>query len=508
MIKTYDKIKIEGVETEIISYESALQILKNRYRFILPTKEYLSAFFNNLGYKMRPKNFDFIDKLIPIENIEFTDLIVINHNVSELYIFNNGDSLAGILDAIEFWCKGKLYNGFILNPKFTYKDPVSQSELEWSKQNNFDIKRPAIISDKQIQWYGSDIRTARLYNINPNINEEYFEKNIINFDMVSRRVYIEDTYLLFIMAVVEPDSIMALLRRVEMEAVEKVVMEKCDGYVMELSPLMVVDDYTAILRCYMNQIYNIHSKYGLKGLVNFAMSVNQEKNLSRILAQNLYSGYTVPDNALNASMEEGSFIDKFSMLTLDQKKQYVSDLEMTSKNGNIISIVNRYVDTSNLNKLLKRKIALDPDIYRDTVKNLYILISQISIYIPNYINGVVEKLILSKNLFIDKNNFGLFNKNFDNFIFIDENYNICMCDIDKVGKFIKDNNHKDVRLVPKEDMGNKKLEKEIPDLVFEYDEIMKQEEISHQVPVYTDILRIDEIKKEDETYGLEGLIVE
>jgi hypothetical protein len=117
-------------------------------------------------------------------------------------------------------------------------------------------------------------------------------------------------------------------------------------------------------------------------------------------------------------------------------------------------------------------------------------------------------MVLSKNLFIDKNNFGLFNKNFDNFIFIDENYNICMCDIDKVGKFIKDKYHKDVRLVPKEDMGNKKLEKEIPDLVFEYDEVMKQEEISHQVPVYTDILRIDEIKKEDESYGLEGLIVE
>jgi ribosomal protein S6 len=91
---------------------------------------------------------------------------------------------------------------------------------------------------------------------------------------------------------------------------------------------------------------------------------------------------------------------------------------------------------------------------------------------------------------------------------MDENYNICMCDIDKICKFIKDKYGKDVRLVPKEDMGNKKLEKEIPDLVFEYDEIMKQEEISHQVPVYTDIFRIDEIKKEDETYGLEGLIVE
>jgi len=508
MTQEFEKIIIGEVETDIRSYESALDILKNRYRFVLPTKEYLSAVFNNFGYRLRPKNFEFIDKLIPIEDVELTDPINIKHNVSELYVFNEHDSLSNVLDVIKFWCKGKMYNGFVLSPKFTYRDPVSESELEWSKINNFDIKRSAIVTDKQIQWYGSDIRTARLYNINPNINEEYFEKNIINFDMVARKVSVEDTYLLFTMAIVEPDSIMSLLRRVEMETVEKVVWEKCDGYVMALSPLMTVDDYTAILRCYMNQIYNMYNKYGLKGLINFAMSVNQEKNLSRILAQNLYSGYTIPDTALNASMEEGSFIDKFSMLDLEQKKQYVADLEMTTKNGNIVTIVNRYVDISNLNKILKRRTSTDPNIYIDTMKNLYILISQISVYIPNYINGVSEKLIFSKNLFINKNNFGLFNKNFDNFIFIDENYNICMCDIDKVGKFIKDKYYKDVRLVPKEDMGNKKLEKEIPDLVFEYDEIMKQEEISHQIPVYTDILRIDEIKKEDETYGLEGLIVE
>jgi hypothetical protein len=83
-----------------------------------------------------------------------------------------------------------------------------------------------------------------------------------------------------------------------------------------------------------------------------------------------------------------------------------------------------------------------------------------------------------------------------------------MCDIDKIGKFIKGKYNKDVRLVPKEDMGNKKLEKEIPDLEFDYDKVIEQEERSKQLPIYTDILRIDEIKKEDESYGLEGLIVE
>ena len=507
MNKEFEDIIIGGVETKIRSYESALNILENQYGFILHTKEYLSAFFNNLGYRLRPKNFDFIDKKIPIEDVELTDMNILNHNIPELYLFNTKESLSNVLDVIKFWCRGKLYNGLIVNPKNTYSDPVSESELEWSQQNNFDIKRAAIMTEKQVQWYGSDIRTARLYNINPNINEEYFEKSIIDFDIVTKRVTVDDPYLLFIMAVVEPDSIMSLLRRVELETVEKVVWEKCNGYIMSLSPLMAVDDYTAILRCYTNQIYNIHSKYGLKGLVNFARSVNQEKNISRVLAQNLYSGYTVPTTTLNASMEEGSFIDKFSMLTLEQKKQYVSDLEMTSKNGNIISMVNRYVDISNLNRILKKRTT-DPDIYIDTMKNIYILISQVSIYIPNYINGVMEKLILSKNLFIDKNNFGLFNKNFDNFIFIDENYNICMCDIDKIGKFIKGKYNKDVRLVPKEDMGNKKLEKEIPDLEFDYDKVIEQEERSKQLPIYTDILRIDEIKKEDESYGLEGLIVE
>jgi len=507
MIKEYEKIKLEGVETEIRSYESALQICQRRNRIILSTKDYLSAFFNNIGYRMRPKNFDFIDKLIPIEDLELTEIVKFRPIIYGVYL-NYFTNLSNVLDIIQFWCKGKLYNGFVLNPGFTYKEAVSQAELDWTRQNKFNIKRPAIVSDKQIQWLGSDIRTARLYNINPNINEEYFENNVVDFNYLSKRVNVDDAYLLFIMAVVEPDSVMSLLRRVEMEAVKRVISEKCDGYTLALNPSMVIDDYTAILRCYMNQIYNICSDHGLKGLVNFAMSVNQEKNISRTLAQNLYSGYTVPTTALNASIEEEKFIDKFSMLTLEQKKQYVADLEMTSKNGNVVSIVNRHVDISNLSKLLRNKTANDPSIYIDTMKHLYILISQISVYIPNYINGVSEKMVLSKNLFIDKNNFALFNSNFDNFIFIDENYNICMCDIDKICKFIKDKYNKDVRLVPKEDMGNKKLEKEIPDLVFEYDEIMKQEEISHQVPVYTDILRIDEIKKEDETYGLEGLIVE
>ena len=81
-----------------------------------------------------------------------------------------------------------------------------------------------------------------------------------------------------------------------------------------------------------------------------------------------------------------------------------------------------------------------------------------------------------------------------------------MCDIDKICRFIKDKYNKDVRLVPKEDMGNKKLEKEIPDLNLEYITIMNKE-MKTYIPIYTDIFTIDKIE-EEEKYGLEGLIVD
>ena len=506
MIQEFEKIIIGGVETEVRSYESALEIYKKRTGRILKTKDYLSALFFNLGFNMIPKNFDFINKKIPIENIEFESMIDYNKTIPIYIRMSTYDNtLYNLLEAIKFWCKGKIHSGLILSIENTYKDKVTDKEYMWSRENNFDIKRPAIVSEKAKQWHGSDIMTSRLYNLNPNINEDYFDNHIQKFNTICKNIYVEDPWLLFIMALAEPDSIMSLIRRVEMETIERI---GGDEYVMNLSPDMVIDDFQAVFRCYSNQIYQIYNSHGIQGLTNFATSVNNSKNISRELAQELYSGYVIPTNALNAAQEDQSFIDTFSMLTLEQKKTYVADLDINNRERNIISIISRYVDISNLNKMLKKHTVNDHGIYIDTIKNLYILISQINIYIPNYIAFLSEKMVLSKNLFIDKNNFGLFNKNFDNFIFIDENYNICMCDIDKVGKFIKDKYHKDVRLVPKEDMGNKKLEKEIPDLVFEYDEVMKQEEISHQVPVYTDIFRIDEIKKEDESYGLEGLIVE
>ena len=92
----------------------------------------------------------------------------------------------------------------------------------------------------------------------------------------------------------------------------------------------------------------------------------------------------------------------------------------------------------------------------------------------------------------------MFNKNFDNFIFIDSDYNIIMCDIDKIGGFIKDKYGKDVRLVPKEDMGNKKLEREIPDLEFKMDILNKQEKIDNN---HTEELNIETEEQEEESYG-------
>lgn len=505
MIQEFEKIIIGGVETEIRSYESALDIYKKRRGRILKTEDYLSAVFHNLGFHMRPRNFSFIDKLIPVENVNFDSMIIYNNSIPAYIRINYMTTLDNFLESIKFWAKGKVHCGLLLNVENTYKDKINDKEYMWSKQHSFDIKRPAIMSEKTKYWYGSDIRTSRLYNINPNINEEYFDNHIQDFHTLSKNVYVEDAWLLFIIGMVEPDSIMSLIRRVEMETLERI---GSDEYVMKLTPEMVIDDFQAVLRCYTNQIYRIYSEHGIEGLARFAISVNQSKNVSRDLAQSLYSGYTVPIDSLNAAQESQSFIDTFSMITLEQKRMYVADLDLNSKERNVISIVTRYVDVSNLTKMLKKYTLNDPDIYVDMMKNLYILISQINIYIPNYIACLSEKMVISKNLFINKNNFALFNKTFDNFIFIDENYNICMCDIDKVGKFIKDKYHKDVRLVSKEDMGNKKLEKEIPDLEFEYDKMIEQEELISQTPVYTDIFRIDEIKKEEESYGLEGLIME
>lgn len=508
MTNQFDTIVIGNTEAKIRSYESVMEICKRKYKCIIDTNSYISAVFNNLGYKERPKGFKWIDDLIPVDEIEKEYPLEFKYTIPGVYLSSYGNtSLYNLINIIKFWCKGKLYNGIILDENFTYfKDPITDIEIDWAKQNHFDIRKPAIVNDKSIQWLGSDILTARKYNLNPNVNEEYYENSIKDFDTLSKIVRVYDPFVFFMMAIIEPDSVMSLLRKIEMEAVKSIKSNKSEGYTMNITPEMAKEDYEDMLNLYYNdKILEIYLEHGTEGIAKLAKSVNLTKNISRTLALNLYSGYTIPTTALEAINESDQFIDRFSLLDVEHKKQFVADLNINGKDKNIVSIVNKYIDTSSLIRMLRKKSSVDPNIYIDTIKNLYILVSQIHIYIPQYISGVIEKLVVSKNLFIDKNNFGLFNKNFDNFIFMDENYQICMCDIDKICQFIKDKYNRDVRLVPKEDMGNKKLEKEIPDLDLEYITIMNQEAIEY-TPIYTDIFTIDKI--EDKKYGLEGLIID
>ena len=498
MDKEFEKIILGGVETEIRSFESAMKIC-NSYRKSLRTGDYISALYNNLGFTLRPKNFDFIDKLTPIEEVKFEEFICFKPIIPGVFL-TKYTSLDNLLNVILFWCKGKPHSGLLLNPGNTYKEAVTERELEWAKENNFDVKRPAIVSEKSEQWLGSDIRTSRLYNLNPNINEEYFNKNIRDFDSLARRVNVKEADILFMMAVIEPDSIMSLLRRVEMEAIDKVLWNKCDGYAMNITPNIVINEYEKILYGYILELDVLLKNKGTKAIAELARSVNHTKNISKELAKNLYSGYVPPKTAeeVNRYKEENGFIDTFSMLeTVKEKREYIERMDLNNTERNIGAIVSKHVDVSNLSKMLRKYTQIDPNIYIDTMKNLYILISQINLYIPQYITGITEKLVISKNLFLDKNNFGLFNKNFDNFVFIDSDYNIIMCDIDKIGGFIKDKYGKDVRLVPKEDMGNKKLEREIPDLEFEMDILNKREKIDNS---HTEELNI-ETEEQEESYG-------
>ena len=505
----FEKIIIGNVESDIRGYEVAVELCKKNYNRVLDTNSYISAVFNNLGYKERPKGFQWIDDLIPIEEVEKDYPLKFKYTIPGIYLNSYGStSLYNLLNIIKFWCKGKMYSGIILDTNFTYnKDPITKEEIIWAKQNHFDIRKPAIVSDRSIQWLGSDILTARKHNLNPNINEEYYENHIKDFDTLSKIVKIYDPFVLFMMAVIEPDSVMSLLRKIEIDTIKSIKRNKSEGYTMVITPEMAKEDYEDTFNLYYNdKILEIYLEHGTEGIANLAKSVNVTKNVSRTLAQNLYSGYTIPTTALDAMNENNQFIDRFSLLDLDQKRRFVADINMNDKDKNIISIVSKYVDTSSLIRMLKKKAISDPNIYIDTIKILYILVSQVHIYIPQYISGITDKLIVSKNLFIDKNNFGLFNKTFNNFIFIDEEFNICMCDIDKICRFIKDKYNKDVRLVPKEDMGNKKLEKEIPDLNLEYITIMNKD-MKTYTPIYTDIFTIDKIE-EEEKYGLEGLIVD
>ena len=499
MDKEFEKIILGGVETEIRSFESAMKIC-NSHRKSLRTGDYISALYNNLGFTLRPKNFDFIDKPIPIEEVKFEEFICFKPILPGVFL-SNYTSLDNLLNTILFWCKGKVHSGLLLNPGNTYKEAVTERELEWAKENNFDVKRPAIVTEKTEQWLGADIRTSRLYNLNPNINEEYFNKHVRDFDKMSLRVNIKEVFPLFMMAVIEPDSIMSLLRRVEMEAIDNILWDKCDGFMMNIDSSTVVEEYERILYKYTLKISSLLKEKGTKAVAELARSVNHTKNISKDLANNLYSGYVPPKTAeeVNRYKEENGFIDTFSMLeTAKEKREYIERMDLNNTERNIGAIVSKHVDVSNLSKMLRKYTQIDPNIYIDTMKNLYILISQINLYIPQYITGITEKLVISKNLFLDKNNFGLFNKNFDNFVFIDSDYNIIMCDIDKIGGFIKDKYGKDVRLVPKEDMGNKKLEREIPDLEFKMDILNKQEKIDNN---HTEELNIETEEQEEESYG-------
>ena len=97
-MKNIVKIKIAGVEREILSYDKALQMeqgfVGNEYRTITQF-QYQSILFNNLGLKSCPKDLSWIDKGISIEDLVSNNMLteILDYPITrhKMMIINNID---------------------------------------------------------------------------------------------------------------------------------------------------------------------------------------------------------------------------------------------------------------------------------------------------------------------------------------------------------------------------------------------------------------------------------
>ena len=456
----YVEITLGGEKRKIASYDFILRNqLRNNDNPIISPFQYQSCLFNNFGFIHCPENSYWIKQGIPLELVDQTEVFDQPIASIPLIILSENPRLSFMLDVINLWGYGELKNGHLLDEEKSFN---SKRDYEYCLAHNIQMKIGYNVDQEEYSWNSADIRTERLHQLNPMIDIEYFENNLIDFNGLTRFTFVKYPYAMFAMGIINPDMVMSIIRDAEKETAREITRTEYNGILNQaVNSEKAIPMFQNKLNEQLEQINYIYSTYGIRGLVilNRVFTTEEVPSLEDISNQSMkertmYGNDLLEKEKYQLMFASGDIRIFDNLPSGEAKDEYVLSMETNKKNqygeedlqsinhyeNRIKKIVFSYVDNfvGFPTQIDQNNPNMDTYEYKRTMFRLYVLIKYI--LDPKYgkvLDG--KKLILSKNFYIDQSNFSLYVPSMNVYLYVDQDYNIDFMSPSELVKYY--NNH-------------------------------------------------------------------
>lgn len=393
------KICIDGLERYIVSYECLLFKEPGNLELNagpLTPHQYLSCLFKNLGYNRCPVDFLWMEKekdILQTPKTEILDFPITRHCL----MLHDKCSLFNLLLCIRNWIKGGIEKGLLPDPTKSFK-PHTKEEIEYALTNKIKLTKKVEMKRNVDTWDRSDIFWRRLYNLSPNIDPEYLECSLTNFESFSKQIEVMDPYSIFVSVLVNPDVLMSVIKQSEIEATNIVYNRNSHKIASKilLNELEVAKEFKEILDRKFMMMSTILRNGGPKAFLT------NEYKLVKVLPNQVPSQGSdillIPPISMN---DPNTLADRILL------GEIFIQIANTPLDDQMKTVIFKYVEPRSLTFL--DKLGYD-NIYRvATYKRLYYTITQLKNRHPELLNSK-DRFILSQSFYIDPDRFGLYSR--------------------------------------------------------------------------------------------------
>ena len=438
-------INIGGIKRNIISFEALRanepgDILSGTS--CLTRHQYLSMLFNNLGYDKCPRDIKLLETdILDIDKTEVIDYPITRHR---LMLFSGSVTLYHLLIVIANWMHFELEKGNIVDPFKSSRVPNS-IEAQFNLENHMKVKRKCVLRNKMDIWDKCNIFMRRQYNLSPNVDPEYFDNSIIDFENWSKVIKVNNPSDIFMSCLINPDVFFSVIRDSEKKAYKMAVEQSLNTYCSIPEDKDVVSRFIPIFQSQCDRIGVILRAKGSSGFI-----VEENKIENKILDPVIY----------NDTMENTPTI-----LADDIKREIAN----TPLDGDHKSYIIQYVEPHSCDFIENIK---DDDLRVNTYKRLYYSLSQIKANLPELLNRK-EKFSFSKSFYINDEVFALYNKYKRKFFITSPELVMYEMTPEETIKYYKDKYNKTIYLDPDE-IGDSMVSKMAPEINLDDLERVKQ----------------------------------
>lgn len=370
---------------------------------------YNSILFHNLGFKTAPIGLQWIESGKPIEWIanESNNVLDIPMTKNKLMLLGP-TSLLDLMRIVRLWGAGHVENGNLLDYVHSFQLP-DPDQIKYLIENHYKVSRKAIIKKKTDSWLTSHVEVRRLYNINPNIDEEYYENCFRNYTKYFRAAIIENPIPLFVASIIDPDFLFGIIRESEIQAAKIVNVQKYDGIAALRKDEDMFDEFIKTFTVFEEQVNEIYAQEGA-----FAFTKDLRNSMEFVPSGSVSMMYRTH----KAGLEDNKAHKFYKLISEDD---VIADLSMVSDyiDEGLVDEdrqeIFKYIDKKSLPKFLTDMVVKEDgskaqsEAYETVMVRFKRILTCLKVSFPDMFDSK-DKLILTKPFYMDEHRFALYSK--------------------------------------------------------------------------------------------------